>query len=296
MKNIKWTNEMLKNEALKYNTRLDFQNSSSNSAYQIAKRRGILDDICKHMITQFKWTTETLKEEASKYNSRSIFYKTNQSAYSTAYSRGILDNICSHMNRLGDIYNRFIYTIEFENNSVYVGLTCDLERRKNEHINISTNKYIRECMDNNISFTFNSDNILYSSLEAIERETNLIDEYTKKGYNVLNISKAGGLGGGKIKWTYDTLKIEALKYTSRNEFKKGSSSAYKISRDKNILDDICSHMLFKQISWTIETIKEEALKYSTRKSLKIGNPGVYYVSQKRGILDDVCSHMTKLRK
>lgn len=243
-----------------------------------------------------KWSDVMLRDEASKYNNRSDFYKGSQSAYQTAYSRAILDDICSHMTRLGDIYNRFIYTIEFENNSVYIGLTCDLDRRRNEHINISTNKYVKKCIDNNINFIFNSDNILYNSLDAIERETYLISEYTKKGYIVLNISKAGGLGGGKIKWTYDTLKIEALKYNSRNDFKKGSSSAYKIARDKNILDDICNHMTFKQISWTNEMLRHEALKYDTRKSLKIGNSKVYYASQKRGILDHICSHMTKLRK
>ena len=243
-----------------------------------------------------KWTNEMLKKEALKYTNRSDFYKKYQSAYSTAYSRGILDNICSHMNRLGDIYNRFIYIIEFENNSVYIGLTCDLERRRTEHISISTNKYIRECMDNNINFTFNSDNILYSSLDAIEIETNLINEYSKNGYNVLNICKAGGLGGGKVKWTYDTLKIEALKYTTRNDFKNGNPSAYNISIKKGILDDICNHMIFQQVSWTIEMIKEETLKYSTRKSLRIGNPNVYNISQKRGILDEVCSHMIRLRK
>ena len=242
-----------------------------------------------------RWTEQMLIEEALKYNSRSTFYKKSKSAYQTAYSRGILDNVCSHMTRLGDIYNRYIYIIEFENNSVYIGLTCDLERRKSEHINTSTNKYVKECMDNNINFTFKSDNILYNTLDAIEKETNLIDEYCKKGYNILNICKAGGLGGCKIKWTYDTIKLEALKYNYRNDFKKGSSSVYQIAKDKKILDDVCSHMVFKQISWTIEMIKEETLKYNTRKSLRIANPNVYYIAQKRGILDDVCSHMTKLR-
>ena len=47
-KHVKWSDEMLRKEALKYNTRGSFQKGSK--AYQAALRRGLLDDICSHMI------------------------------------------------------------------------------------------------------------------------------------------------------------------------------------------------------------------------------------------------------
>ncbi len=43
-----WSAERLKVEALKYNSRIEFRNSSP-SAYVIALRTGIIDDICEHM-------------------------------------------------------------------------------------------------------------------------------------------------------------------------------------------------------------------------------------------------------
>ena len=140
---IKWSDELLKEEASKYNTKISFLKGNTK-AYDSAQRRGILDSICMHMIEDFRWSDEQLKNEALRYSDRSSFFKYSGSAYTTARMRGILDDICSHMIRLGDIYNRFIYVIEFENNSVYVGLTCDLERRKLEHIKNSSNKYINE--------------------------------------------------------------------------------------------------------------------------------------------------------
>ncbi len=146
-----------------------------------------------------KWSDENIKEEALKYNRRSDFYRGSKGAYNFAWKKGILDDICSHMIRLGDIYNRFIYVIEFENNSVYVGLTCDLERRKLEHIKNSSNKYINEYISNDIKHKFNSDNILYSADDAVKIECSLIGEYKDKGFNVLNINKGGGLGNKKIK-------------------------------------------------------------------------------------------------
>ena len=137
----KWIEENIREEALKYNTRISFQRGSAG-AYNVARRKGILDDICSHMTRQTKWTYENLKEEAIKYKTKSSFLNENASAYLTAYNLGILDDICSHMFKIGNLYSRFIYTIKFENNSVYIGLTNDLDRRKSEHVKKSSNKML----------------------------------------------------------------------------------------------------------------------------------------------------------
>jgi hypothetical protein len=39
--------------------------------------------------------------------------------------------------------------------------------------------------------------------------------------------------------------LEALKYESRKEFARGAPRAYDVAREKNILDDLCSHMIRK---------------------------------------------------
>ena len=238
--NIRWTCELLKEEALKYNNKNDFNKSNVN-AYSIAYRRGILDEICSHMNYKIKWTYELLKEEALKYNTRSSFRKESYPAYSSSRRRGILDDICSHMDRLGNIYNRFIYTIEFENNSIYVGLTCDLDRRKSQHIKKSSNKYVNDLINNNIKYVFNSDNVLYTKYDAIKIECSLIEKYKNDGYIILNIRKGGGLGGGIIKWCEKSIKEESLKYNTRSSF-RSESSLYSVACKRGILDKICSHM------------------------------------------------------
>ena len=97
-KQVKWTDEMLHEEALKCNSRSAFC-KSNNSAYNIALRRGIIDEVCQHMapIKQSKWTDEKLREEALKYNSRAEFRNASSSAYQTALRRGIIDEVCQHM-------------------------------------------------------------------------------------------------------------------------------------------------------------------------------------------------------
>jgi hypothetical protein len=44
------------------------------------------------------------------------------------------------------------------------------------------------------------------------------------------------------KWTLEKMEEEALKYTSRNDFKKGCGSAYRMALRKGVLNDICKHM------------------------------------------------------
>ena len=106
MKSIKRTNEEIHQEALKYKTRGEFCKFSPQ-AYQVARRRGILDKVCSHMPKhigfagknnpRYKWTFEMLHNEALKYNTRGEFHKNSRTAYNTAYRRGILNKICSHM-------------------------------------------------------------------------------------------------------------------------------------------------------------------------------------------------------
>lgn len=64
-----------------------------------------------------------------------------------------------------------------------------------------------------------------------------------------------------IPWTYEELRIVALKFKARNEFKFGSNEAYCALQKRGLLDELCSHMP-KQ--WSSEELQEKALKYPTR--------------------------------
>ena len=95
----KWTLEILKQEALKYESRGEFQ-SKNRGCYRAACRRGILDQICIHMKPSKlePYSFEELSQEALKYKNRGDFFKNSNGAYQVAYKRKILDQICTHMN------------------------------------------------------------------------------------------------------------------------------------------------------------------------------------------------------
>lgn len=98
MERITWNKELIKKEALKYNTRSQFARNASG-AYAAAKRLGCFDEVCAHMtiLWQKKWNDESCKKEAGKYKTRTAFQNNCPGAYSYAEKHNILDIICAHM-------------------------------------------------------------------------------------------------------------------------------------------------------------------------------------------------------
>lgn len=97
-----------------------------------------------------------------------------------------------------------------------------------------------------------------------------------------------------IKWTFEKLYQEALKYKTRGEFQKYSNSAYLTSLRRGILDQICSHMPKRSSrtrKWSFEQLYEEALKHKTRQEFNKNSNSAYQNAQKRGLLDKICHHM-----
>jgi hypothetical protein len=99
-------------------------------------------------------------------------------------------------------------------------------------------------------------------------------------------------------WTLETLKIEALKYSSRREFQLKSGSAYNAAGRLNIRDQICSHMVIVKKPdgyWNLQTLKAEALKYKTRQEFQQKNGAAYKAAGLLKVRDEICGHMIQLK-
>ena len=84
--------------AKQYSHRGAFQLAES-AAYQQARKQGLLDDICSHMVRKTKWTHAAIKKEAHNHMTRGLFRGHSNDAYQAAARFGILDEVCSHMQR-----------------------------------------------------------------------------------------------------------------------------------------------------------------------------------------------------
>ena len=233
------------------------------------------------------WTKENCKKEVLKYSSRAEFKRGSGGAYNVAKKNGWLDELCEKMIYLGNRFKRCVYVYEFNDKSIYVGLTYNIEERDNKHkrANIQKTGLIPE-----LTYTDYMD-----VEEAKIKEGILVEEFRKKDYKILNISKTGGVGGGYLKWTFEKCLEEALKYNSRKEFCVKNESAYNSARRYNWLDEICLHMNKKKTKskgyWTEEKCLEEVLKYSTKSELYKNSPGAYMFMLRNNLLQQFCPNM-----
>ena len=189
-----------KEKALLCNTKKEFQIKFRNY-YEKSWKNNWLDDICKHMIIlKNNYSFNDCKNEALKYLTRAEFYYQSQNIYHISYKNNWLDDICKHM-IIGNQYDypRLIYSYEFLDNSVYVGLTKnfkirEIHRKRNK--NDSVTKHIKNTnLKPKIKFLTE----FIPAIEAQKIEQFYIDKYKLEGWNILNKTKAGSLGGNSIR-------------------------------------------------------------------------------------------------
>jgi hypothetical protein len=103
----------------------------------------------------------------------------------------------------------------------------------------------------------------------------------------------------KRKWTFETLKSEALKYKTRGEFMKANISAYNVSLKSDRYPEIVLHMGEKKrfepkTKWTYDTVKEIYSKCRSLKHLRESHGQKVISSSKRnGWHEDLSKHFKK---
>jgi len=99
----------------------------------------------------------------------------------------------------------------------------------------------------------------------------------------------------KLIWTEDSIRVEALKYSTFVEFNKGAPGAYrKAQRDKSI-KRLAPHLVASTcIKYTDTDIHNVALKFKTKKEFELAESSIYSIMHQRKIVAQCCSHMTGL--
>jgi len=241
------------------------------------------------------WTKEKCRKEALKYDNRTSFRINSGSSYNRANKNNWLNEICKHMTIIGNRFNRAIYCFEFSNNSVYIGLTYNLNKRKSEHLTSKRSTVYNYINDNNIVPNFKQLSDYCSVEQSQYLEEYYLNKYIKDGWNIINKNKTGSIGGSIIKWDYESCKNEALKYNNKTSFSKNSPGAYKSSKINNWFSDITNHMIIKMKKnyWNKEKCHKESIKYPNRNQFKINSCDAYSFAYRNNFLDEICSHMIR---
>lgn len=214
------------------------------AAYAKSLKNNWIKQFSKHMKELKKpagyFTKKRCHLKALKCKTKIEFRKRYPKEHHAAQKYGWMEEISSHMERLGHKYKRALYAFEFEDKSVYVGLTYDYEERYNNHKKYS--KWYKNKKKNKIAYEFIKFNRFYSSEIVGQKEKELEQKYKKDGWSILNIAKTGSLGNSIQKLTKEEWRSDAKKYGHRFEWQKKSPRAYKAALENNDLSESCKHM------------------------------------------------------
>lgn len=188
-------------KAKRFNTRREFEYYFPNE-YRKAKKtyKNDLDIICGHMPEKIHfWSFDEVKNEAKKYKFLKDFYTNSPKAYKAAIYNGWLKLVTTHMEtpNIKELPH-MVYAYEFNDKSVYIGLTRNLEKR----INIRNNDY-NDAVNLHMRKTKLIPKLIeiskyIKSEKAQLLEITTIENYKNNGWKILNRREGGGLGGYKL--------------------------------------------------------------------------------------------------
>ena len=294
MGKVKWDLCKVKQEALKYKYRIDFK-LGSKSAYNWASYRRLLDEVCQHMSKK----KNLIYRDIYVYNFKDV----------SVYIGLTWDMETRHKNHLnsGPVHDYILagnldYKVTILEESVHMEQALIREQfwldyYKNLGFNILNKN--KKC--SSLGSTRRRSYSL-KSLKEIAKLYQTRHEWYKKDQNSYSYACRHNIldfvCGEHLKsrtWSYEELKLEALKYSSKVEFLRNNSGAAQAAALRGVYEEICSHMVPLRKKWTKDLLKQEAAKYKNTAEFKKNSPSAYHISFKYG-LREICSHMTKLRE
>jgi len=281
--NLILNDEFVLSDATKYRTKTEWKKKSF-PYYNYAKKHGLIQKIC--FIIQKKphnyWTKERCILDAKKYKTKTDWAKNSISGYGKAQRNNWLSVCCEHMEIIGNKYNRMIYSYEFPNKYVYIGLTGNPIRRKNYHLN-NNNSPVKKHINKYKEMPKYKEltNYLDKDIASCE-EKNHIKQYKIDNWKILNIKRGGGLGGITRKWTYEKCRLESLKHETKKAWRLSSPSSYNTSIKNNWINEFSLHLIELRKPnhyWTYENCLIDSKKYNTKSEWKKNSYG-YVVALK----------------
>ena len=215
--------------------------------YSFCIRKHINKEVLSNIPHKKKWTKEALILDARKYNKISDWMSYNISAYNTALKKDFYEECVSHM--------------------------------------------VRGVFGPNQKWNYDLIKQIYSKYNNIkELRINEITAYNTSirygWHKELSKDMMRGWGSCKVKWTFENVHNEALKYNSIKELQIKSPSAYNTAIRNKWLMDIIGHMKGGNTKWTIDKLIDVLSKHPKNKWYKIKECQAAFIYIKRHKIQD----------
>lgn len=204
-------------------------------------------------------------------------------------------------NREVKIKNSVVYSYEFSDHSVYIGLTNSLDRRDQQHRERRYHSNGKPQYDGVLDYSLKHNieipevKILINNLTREEsglEEIKWIQYYKDNGWNLINRNKGGSIGSYiiKDKWTNETVIEEAKKYKSMQEMYRENRSAYNYMSYNNLKKECFPNAKLEVHQpnriYTKELIEETVKKYPLKKDLRNMDVAMYMYLHNHNMIYD----------
>ena len=300
--NKKWNYETCFAEAKKYKTRSEF-NKKRSGAYDVARRNGWLVD--------YTWMPDLTESDAKVDSVYCYVFDEQKAAYvgrTLMYRQHIRD--IEHGNYEKDAVYKFAHKHNCDIPKMQIieeKLTIQQGREREDY----WRKYYEShgyTMLNRGATGKKSGSIgaiasgkwTFEKAYKIAQSFQTVNEMCEEYEYLYRISKARGwlekfdwFRGQEIriekatKWTEEVCREEALKYTTRKEFRRMCEGAYNKAKEMGWLDGYTWLFYYKShADWDYESCKKEAMKYPNRNEFGKHSHGAYTQARTQGWLDD----------
>lgn len=244
IRNKLWTFSFCQQEALKYTTKVEFK-EKSGSAYNKSCTNKWIDEICQHMII-----IGTLKKRCiyvAKFSDNHVYVGLTYS-FNKRMKTHLIDvnsSVYKHIKESNIIP-------EFKQITEYIEIN-DAVIKEGHYVNqyrMNGWKILNQTKTGTVG-----GNVLMWTKEKCVKDALKYEsryEYFKKSKSSYQAAKRYGwfdevcqhmvLKKRRNFWNYETCKIDALKYKTRNKYQRKSSRSYFIARKLGVLNEICAHM------------------------------------------------------
>ena len=279
-------------EAKKYSSRGDLA-EKDQAVYNKLRVLKLLNTVFPFKDREsFDYSFEDCKIMASKCETRNEFKHKYMSAWKRARHKQWMEEICQHMTRVGTLKKRAIYIYEFPNNVVYIGLTYNIEKRHKSHLRKGGVFNYSKLTNQVVNPRLLTDYI--DVYDAIEIESNLIIEYSKNGYVVLNKSNGGELGSLPLnKRTKEEVLHLASLCKSRDDFKLTHPNHHAQARRDGYYEEVCSLLPTIPKTRTKEEISQIIDSCKTYKEFYKNYPNEYEYATRHGWIEELTLHIEK---
>ena len=290
----KWNDKNVREEALKYNRKCDFQ-KYSNLAYQYAWRHNLLKD--------YDWfiTEDNIKrciyvyiDEENKYayvgvtsnkEQRHIAHKTGM------FNKHIRDNspVYKHFTFIGKDVPDPIYLEDDIMGSALAQEREDYWKKKYEEIGYKMlNLGPTGVGKGSLGIGKWND----ETVREEARKYNSKTEFYNGCRGAYDYAKRKGMLNDlfeniRIYWTEQSVSEEAKKYKSKSDFLRYNPGAYDYAYNHHMLDDLFG----KTFHWTDDSVREEAKKYKSKSEFYKESAGAYMYAKKHNMLDDLFNNL-----